>query len=334
MLTEAIGKLKLNENLDFDEAKTAFEEIVSQKAKSEDVAEFLSLLADKGETAEEIAAAVSCLKSHALMVNTGFNLLDTCGTGGDGKSTFNISTASAIVCSLFVKVAKHGNRAITSKSGSADLLNELGIPTQLKPDEALEFLKRNDFVFLFAPVYHPAVGAVAEVRKQLKRRTIFNLIGPLLNPFEATSQLIGVFSREFLARMFDATRIIGMKNVCMVSSFDGLDEISIASKTKCFIRKNDIEEMLVFDPEELNISGSLEDIKGFDAKTNAKLLIEAFEGKHEKLADAIALNAAFALFVADMADSVEEGFRVAKEAITKGKALEKLLSLRMEDEAA
>ncbi|AEA34518.1 anthranilate phosphoribosyltransferase [Hippea maritima] len=328
MLTEAMERLKKKESLSLKLSKTVFDSMLEGNIDEEKIAEFLVLLSDKKESAEEIAGAVLSLKQHAVRLENSKKTLDTCGTGGDGKNTFNISTAAAIICSLFTPVAKHGNRAISSKSGSFDILKELKIPADLNKEAAEKFLDKHNFVFLFAPNFHPAMKYVAGVRKKLARRTIFNLIGPLSNPSDTYAQLIGVFSRAFLGVMFDASRILNMNNVAFVSSFDGLDEVSGSSKTECFLRRDGIEEMFVFDPRELNIDVGLNDIKGFDAKTNADLLLKAFEGKLDKLADAIALNAGFSLYVAGVVDSIEDGFKLSKESIKNGKAKEKLDSLR------
>ena len=328
MIAEAIERLKKGEDLSFEFVEAVFDSMLDGSVDDDSMADFLILLSDKGETAEEIAAAASSLKKHADSLEVGYDLLDTCGTGGDGKNTFNISTASAIVCSLFVPVAKHGNKAVSSKSGSADVLEACGIPINLKKDEAREYLDENNFVFLFAPNYHPAMKYVAPVRKRLARRTIFNLIGPLANPFNVNRQLVGVFSKDFLTRIFDATWQLGMKNMAVVSSFDGMDEISPSAPTKCYVRRDSVEETFVFEPKELGIEADFKDIVGFDAKTNAKIMEELFRGEHERLTDTVALNAGFALFVASVADDVEEGFNLAKETIESGKALDKFESLR------
>ena len=328
MITEAIERLQKREDLSFELVEAVFDSMLDGLADEKSMADFLVLLANKGETAEEIAAAASSLKKHADGLDVGYDLLDTCGTGGDGKNTFNISTASAIVCSLFVPVAKHGNKAVSSKSGSADVLEACGVPINLKKDEAKEFLDKHNFVFLFAPNYHPAMKYVAPVRKRLARRTIFNLIGPLANPFNVNRQLVGVFSQGFLTRIFDATWQLGMKNVACVSSFDGMDEISPAAPTKCYVRRDNVEETFVLEPKDFGVSADFGDIAGFDAKTNAKIMEEVFRGEHEKLIGTVALNAGFALFVAGVADDVEGGFKLAKETIESGKALEKFESLR------
>ncbi len=328
MIAEAIERLKKGEDLGFELVEAVFDSMLDGSVDEGNMADFLILLSDKGETAEEIAAAASSLKKHADSMDVGNDLLDTCGTGGDGKNTFNISTASAIVCSLFVPVAKHGNKAVSSKSGSADVLEECGIPINLKKDDAKKFLDEHNFVFLFAPNYHPAMRYVAPVRKKLARRTIFNLIGPLANPFNVNRQLVGVFSQDFLTKIFDATWQLGMKNMAVVSSFDGMDEISPSAPTKCYVRRDSVEETFVFEPKELGINANFEDIVGFDSKTNARIMEEIFEGKHEKLADTVSLNAGFALFVAGVVDDVEDGFKLAKEEINSGKVLDKFKSLR------
>ena len=328
MIAEAIERLQKGEDLGFELVEAVFDSMLDGSVDEGSMADFLILLSEKGETAEEIAAAASSLKKHADSLDVGYDLLDTCGTGGDGKNTFNISTASAIVCSLFVPVAKHGNKAVSSKSGSADVLEACGVPINLKKGEAKEYLDKHNFVFLFAPNYHPAMKYVAPVRKKLARRTIFNLIGPLANPFNVNRQLVGVFSQSFLTKIFDATWQLGMKNMAVVSSFDGMDEISPSAPTKCYVRRDSVEETFVFEPKELGIVVDFEDIVGFDAETNARIMEEVFRGEHEKLADTVALNAGFALFVSGVAESVEDGFKLAKEALSSGKALDKFESLR------
>ena len=328
MLKEAIEQLKKGKNLEFNLTKAIFDSLLDGVADENLAAEFLSLLADKKETADEVYAAALSLKEHANSVKIDTDALDTCGTGGDKKNTFNISTTSAIVCSLFIPVAKHGNRAVSSNTGSADILNALNIPTDLNKEDALKFFKDKNFVFLFAPNFHPAMKNVAKIRQKLKRRTIFNLIGPLVNPFSVKNQLIGVFSLEFIDVIFEAAQNLGIKNIAVVSSYDGMDEISPSAKSKCLIKRDGIVKEIEIDPMEFGLNASLDEIKGGDAKTNAKILTEIFEGKREKLAKTVSLNAAFALYTAGIADTPKEGFKMALESIKNGKALEKLNDLR------
>ncbi len=328
----AIERLKNREPLKEDEIETLFDGMLDGSVDSEDMAEFLVLLAEKGEEAHEIAAAVRALKSHADTLDTGMELLDTCGTGGDGKASFNISTAAAIVCSLFVPVAKHGNRAVSSKSGSADVLEALGIKIDMKKEEAYSFLKKTNFTFLFAPHYHPAMKHVAPVRKRLGIRTIFNLIGPLSNPFNPAFQVIGVFSEAFLEPMFEATGILGMDNVILVSSRDGMDEVSLSDITICYQRKGLFEGKSVFDPLSFGIAAPGSSVRGYDAGRNAQIMEEMFRlrNEHEDLKNAVCINAAFGLLAASVESDLKAAFLLAKESIESGRAYEKLQELRNE----
>jgi anthranilate phosphoribosyltransferase len=290
------------------------------------IEEILTALADKGETEEEIAGSAQAMLGHAIPVGHNFNtLLDVVGTGGDGSGSFNISTAAAIVCSLFVPVAKHGNRAMSSKSGSADVLEALGVPISLDKEEASQFLAKNNFVFLFAQKFHPAMKSVAAVRKKLGRKTIFNLLGPLCNPARPNCQLIGVFRDDFLPKYMGAIEHLNIPNVMVVSSRDGLDEVSISDKTRCYHKKGSSLKIFDFDPKELGIYGSKDDVKGFEATANAQVMREVFQGKnHNAVTDVVALNAAFALTVAEVEINLKKAFLLARETIKSGKVYEKL----------
>jgi anthranilate phosphoribosyltransferase len=328
MISEAIEILKKGKALDSRVLDVVFDSMLKGKLKDEDIADFLSLLAKKGETPNEIAQAAQSLRKHADSLDTGMDLLDTCGTGGDGKATFNISTAAAIVCSLFLPVAKHGNKAVSSKSGSADVLESLGIKIDRKKLEAFEFLKKNNLTFLFAPFYHPAMKYVAPVRKQLGIRTVFNLIGPLCNPFNPKYQVIGVFSEQFLDSMFDASGMLSMEHAIFVSSKDGLDEVSISDVTLCKRRDGSKVDTFEFDPRDFEIYADISAIKGYDAKENAKIMVEVFSGKHNDLKNAIAINAAFGLLAGGVESDLKSAFLLARDSINNKKALEKLRSLQ------
>jgi len=330
MISKAIDSLKKREDLEEGVVESIFDLMLEGRLSEDETGEFLKLLAQKNETAEEIKSAASALLKHADTLDVDMDLLDTCGTGGDKKSTFNISTASAIVCSLFVPVAKHGNKAVRSKSGSADVLDALGIRVDRKKGDAYDFLLKKNFTFLFAPNYHPAMRYVAPVRKKLGIRTVFNLIGPLCNPFKPKFQVIGVFSKDFLPTLFEAGKMLSMDNVIFLSSKDGLDEVSISDRTVCYSRKNGVERVFEFDPKELGIYADISSIKGYDAKKNAELMIEVFDNKHENLKNAVSINAAFALFVSGVEDNLKDAFVLAKESIENGKAKEKLEDLRSE----
>lgn len=334
MIKSLLNSLKKGDALNANDIKNVFDEMLDGKYAEHEIADFLVYLAKKGETAEEIAMAAQSLRGYADSFDTGMKLLDTCGTGGDKKSTFNISTAAAIVCSLFVPVAKHGNKAVSSKSGSADVLESLGAEINLKKQKAYEYLRENNFVFLFAPNYHPAMRFVAGVRKKLGIRTIFNLLGPLCNPFNPSYQTIGVFSKSVLETMFEASKLLSMDNVIFLASNDGLDEISISDITICYERNGSKEDKFEFDPREMGIYADISAIRGYDATTNARLMIEVFENKHEDLKNAVAINAAFALKSAGVEDNIKDAFALAYESIEQKRALEKLKSLQGGNDAS
>jgi anthranilate phosphoribosyltransferase len=326
---EMLEKIQKGMDLDHDEATVMFDEMLSGNVEESRMEALLVALSEKGETGEEIAAAAKVMTKYALPVHhTSTTLLDVVGTGGDGSGSFNISTAAAIVCSLFVPVAKHGNRAMSSKSGSADVLEALGVPIELDAQEASDFLAKNNFVFLFAQKYHPAMRSVAAVRKKLGRKTIFNLLGPLCNPARPDCQLIGLFSEDFMPRYMAAIEYLGIPNAEVVSSKDGLDEISISDRTTCYYKKGSSITKFDFDPKEFGIYADKETIQGYDAQTNAQIMKEVFRGvNHGDLTNAIAINAAFGLTLADVEADLRKAFLLAKETIKGGKAYEKLAEL-------
>jgi anthranilate phosphoribosyltransferase len=326
---EILEKIKSGTDLKFEEATIMFNEMLSGIVDESLIEEILVALAEKGEAEEEIAGSAQAMLGHAIPVDHSFGmLLDVVGTGGDNSGSFNISTAAAIVCSLFVPVAKHGNRAVSSKSGSADVLEALGVPIDLGSAEATKFLVRNNFVFLFAQKYHPAMKSVAPVRKRLGRRTIFNLLGPLCNPARPNCQLIGVFKDDFLPTYMGAIEHLGIPNVMVVSSRDGLDEVSISGKTLCYHKKGPSLKIFEFDPKEFGIYASKDSVKGYEATVNAQIMKEVFLGEnHNDLTNAIAINAAFALTLAEVETDLRKAFMLAKETIRSGRAHEKLVEL-------
>jgi anthranilate phosphoribosyltransferase len=326
---EILEKIRSKADLNFDEATIMFNEMLSGTIDESLIEEILTVLAEKGESEEEIAGSAQAMLGHAIPIDHSCStLLDVVGTGGDGSGSFNISTAAAIVCSLFVPVAKHGNRAMSSKSGSADVLEALGVPINLDKEAASRFLIKNNFVYLFAQKFHPAMKSVAAVRKKLGKRTIFNLLGPLCNPARPNCMLIGVFRDDFLPKYMGAIEHLDIPNVMVVSSRDGLDEVSISDKTLCYHKKGSSLRIFDFDPKELGIYGSKEAIKGDEATTNAQVMREVFQGKdHSAITDVVALNAAFALSVAEVETDLKKAFMLAKESIKSGKTYEKLVEL-------
>ena len=324
-----IEKIRSKTDLTFEEATIMFNEMLSGAVDETLIEEILTALAEKGEAEEEIAGSAQAMLSHAIPVDHGYSmLLDVVGTGGDGSGSFNISTAAAIVCSLFVPVAKHGNRAMSSKSGSADVLEALGVPIDLGKEEASQFLTKNNFVYLFAQKFHPAMKSVAAVRKKLGRRTIFNLLGPLCNPARPSSMLIGVFKDDFLPKYMGAIEYLDIPNVMVVSSRDGLDEVSTSDKTLCYYKRGTSLKMFDFDPKELGIYGNKDAIKGHEAMTNAQVMREVFQGKNQNaITDVVALNTAFAFIVAEVETDLKKAFLLAQETIKCGKVYEKLVEL-------
>lgn len=323
---EIIDKIRSRKDLSFEEATVMFNDMLSGNVDEVLIEEILIALAEKGETEEEIAGSAQAMLGHAIPVDHGFStLLDVVGTGGDGSGSFNISTAAAILCSLFVPVAKHGNRAMSSQSGSADVLEALGVPINLGREEASKFLTDKNFVFLFAQKYHPAMKSVAAVRKRLGRRTIFNLLGPICNPARPNCLLAGVFSDAFLPKYMGAIEHLNIPNVMVVSSRDGLDEVSTSDRTLCYHKKGNSLRIFEFDPKEFGIYGNKDTIKGAEAAMNAQTMREVFLGKnHNAITDIVAINAAFALTVAEVETDLKKALLLARETIKSGKIYEKL----------
>ena len=331
-ITEKLEKLDKGIDLTFEETSAIFEAMLDGQLGEEQMEKVLVRLADKGETGDEIAAAARVLQRRAISVNGHVGrLLDVVGTGGDSSGSFNISTGAAILCSLFLPVAKHGNRAVSSKSGSADVLEELKIPIDLDKEGAEQFLKDKNFVFLFAQKFHPAMKAAAPVRRRIGRRTIFNLLGPLCNPARPDCQMIGVFSTEIMPTYMRAIEALDIPNVMLVSSRDGLDEISLSAPTICFHKKNDSVTRFEFDPKAFGIDAEPDAVKGYDPRKNAEIMKETLMGEHPQLANSIAINAAFALVVAGVEADVGSAFMLAKETIETGSAHEKLMELTSHD---
>jgi len=251
-----IDKLKDKQDLSFDESKNAFEILMDGKASDDEIFDFLTLLSAKGETSDEIAGGVYVLRNKSKRVNVK-HCIDTCGTGGDGMNTLNISTASALLLSsMGIKVAKHGNKAVSSKCGSGDVLEALNIKIDLEPKDIEEQIKKNNFGFMFAPNYHSAMRYVGPTRKKIGKRTIFNMIGPLSSPALVNRQVVGVFDKKLLKIFANALSNLNIKFAWIVNSEDGLDEISPYSKTNVVQLKNgEISEILI-DPIKLNIGAN------------------------------------------------------------------------------
>lgn len=286
----------------------------------------------RGEDEHVLSAAAQQMRKHALRIDIPEDLRplnDNCGTGGDGANTFNISTAAAIVASTCgARMAKHGNRSISSQCGSADLLEALGYPLTLKPAANMKLLAETRFCFLFAPGFHPAMAHIMPVRKALGIRTIFNLLGPLANPLKPESQVIGVANRSYLAPMAKALQKLGCQHGCVLSSEDGLDEISPAANTHLVhVTPSKLSER-VLQPADWGIQGSLDDIRGGDAHRNAQLFEDMLRGKEGVLSRTVCLNAALTLFMqtehADKAfsEGIKHFFDQCQQALQSGKVMQ------------
>jgi anthranilate phosphoribosyltransferase len=342
MLATLTAKLAGGDSLNREDVAQAVKSLTAEDSPAEAKADFLLVLADKGETTDEIAAFASELRELSVTPpldaeTRARDILDVCGTGGDQLGTFNISTTVAlVVASAGVTVAKHGNRAITSKSGSADVLEALGIRIDLSPEEAAAALKVHNFAFLFAPHYHPAFKHIGPARKicaEKGRRTIFNFLGPLLNPARPTCQLIGVPRRELCEPMAKVLQMLGIRRGMVVSGKVGdkqLDELSTLGPTDIAEFYQDRAFALsTLEPENLPIAAaSVADLAGGDRDQNAEIIRRILSGEDRgPKRDAVLLNAGAAFFVAGKTDSIAEGWELAEEQIDSGSAQEKLKTL-------
>ena len=324
-----LEKLKNKKNLSFDESKEAFEILMNGKATDAEIFDFLTLLSAKGEVSDEIAGGVYVLRNKSKRVNVK-DCVDTCGTGGDGMNTLNISTASALLLSsMGIKVAKHGNKAVSSKCGSGDVLEALNIKIDLEPKDIEEQIDKNNFGFMFAPNYHNAMRFVGPTRKRIGKRTIFNMIGPLSNPALVERQVIGVFDKNLLKIFAEALKSVSIKYAWIVNSEDGLDEISPYAKTNVVQLKNGEISEIIIDPKKLNIdTNKFEDLLGDDAKFNAGKMIDIFKGEDNDFSKAVCLNAAAGLIVAEKHSSFDDAYENARKHILSGKTYKNLKKIQ------
>jgi anthranilate phosphoribosyltransferase len=322
-------KLKNKENLSFDESKEAFTILMTGKASDSEIFDFLTLLSAKGEVSDEIAGGVYVLRDKSKRVNVK-DCIDTCGTGGDGMNTLNISTASALLLSsMGVKVAKHGNKAVSSKCGSGDVLEALNIKINLEPKDIEEQINKKNFGFMFAPNYHSAMKFVGPTRKKIGKRTIFNMIGPLSNPALVDRQVVGVFDKNLLKIFAEALKNVNIKFAWIVNSEDGLDEISPYAKTNIVQLKNGKISEIIIDPKKLNIDANkFSDLLGDNAEFNASKMIDIFKGENNDFSKAVCLNAAAGLIVTEKNTKFKDAYESARSHILSGKTLESLKNIQ------
>ncbi len=330
-MREYLDKLHSKENLTESEMESVMETIMSGEAIKEEVASFLMALREKGPTVQEITGAARIMRHFVLGIQSGHEVvLDTCGTGGDKSNTFNISTVTAIVVAgAGVAVAKHGNRSVSSRCGSADILEGLGVNLDMPTERLQQCLDDIGIVFLFAQRLHPAMKNVAAVRKELGVETIFNILGPLTNPARATHQMIGVYSRKLVDPMARVLQNLGLKRALVVHGSDGLDEITTTGPTHlCEFNGNDLLSYDI-EPSEIGIDKAApEDLKGGDLDENLAIVRRILDGEQGPRRDIVLLNAAYALYVSQKVSSIEDGLQRAAESIDGGRAKAKLEALK------
>ena len=326
MIREAIEAVVSGESLSMETAAQVMNEIMSGEATPAQFGAFVTALRLKGETVDEIAGMAQIMREHSLHVEVDGNLVDTCGTGGDGSGTFNISTAAAFVAAgAGAKVAKHGNRAMSGSSGSADVLEALGAKIELSPESVTRCINETGFGFMFAQGFHPSMRFAAGPRREIGIRTVFNILGPLTNPAGAGAQVIGVADASMASKMAQVLGRLGSRRAFVVHGSDGLDEISIAGPTRIW----ELEEGHVIEyeisPEDAGLSSApLSEIQASDAEASARILRAVLEGEPGAARDIVVLNAAAALLAGEIVDSLEEGVQAAAASVDSGKALRSL----------
>jgi anthranilate phosphoribosyltransferase len=330
MIDVAIRKVVDGKDLGRDEMHAVFGEVMDGRATDVQKSALLIALRMKGETSEEITGAALAMRERVSPLTVDRErIIDTCGTGGDGRGTFNVSTIAALVAAgAGASVAKHGNRAVSSSCGSADVLAELGVAIDLDAARMSEVLRRTGISFLFAPKLHPAMGAVAGIRRELGVRTIFNVLGPLTNPAFARRQVLGVYSLHLVEILGRVLLALGAEHALVVHSADGLDEISISASTYvCEVRDGDVREFELT-PEEIGARRhAMTEISGGDARENARIAREVLGGANGAHHEIVAANAGAALYVSGAATTIREGMEMARESISSGQAMTKLQEL-------
>ena len=329
-LKKTLALIASGEKLAPAQAETAFQHLMSGEAKDAEIGALLMGLHMRGETTDEIAAAAKIMRAAATPVQAPKNAIDLCGTGGDMKGSLNISTAASfIVAACGVPVAKHGNRALSSRSGAADVLSALGAETALPPQTITQCIKETGIGFLFAPSHHPAARHVAPARAALGIRTIFNLLGPLCNPANVKRQLIGVFAPEWLKTLAEVLRDLGSERVWIVHGSDGMDEITLSGETRAAELKDGKVRPFTITPEEAGLPRAPSDsLKGGTPQQNAAALRRLLDGESGAYRDAAVLNAAAALVIAEKAGDLREGAALASESLSSGRAADTFHAFR------
>ena len=329
-IKHALQTVLNKQDLTLEQMRKVMYQIMSGAATDAQIGGFLIALRCKGETTEEITAAAQVMRELATPVAiTGEHIIDTCGTGGDGTNTFNISTTAAfVVAAAGAQVAKHGNRSVSSKSGSADVLEAAGVNLNLTAEQVAECVNEIGVGFLFAPKHHGAMKHTSNARKEMGVRTLFNLLGPLSNPAVAANQLIGVFDKQWLEPIAQVLKNLGSQHVLVVSAEDGLDEISIASRTNIAELKNGVISRYSISPEQFGLKrGVLADLAVTDAQSSLTIMQAVLNNRDGTAKDIVVLNAGAAIYAANLTDSLQAGIDKANQVLASGAALAKLQAL-------
>lgn len=325
MIKEAIGKIIKNQDLSTDETLDVMKEIMSGKATSAQISSFITALRMKGETVDEIYSCAKVMREAAIRINVPKKSIDTCGTGGDSSGTFNISTTAAfVVAGAGIPIAKHGNRSVSSKSGSADLLEALDVNIKLNPIEVEKCVRQLGIGFLFAPTFHKAMKYAITPRKEIGIRTVFNILGPLTNPADVKYQILGVYDASLTETLAKVLKKFGVKHALVVNG-SGLDELSTIDKTQISELKNGRVETYQITPEQFGIEKTkVKNILGGDSKRNAEITLSVLDGIESHYTDIVLLNAGAAIYVSDECSSLSEGIELARNSIKNGHAKQKL----------
>ena len=325
-----IKSVKDQSNLSTDESENAFDQILLQEIEENKIIDFLTSLSKKNESVDEIFGAVKSIKKKANIIKGFTNSFDTCGTGGDGSKTFNISTISAIVTAANgICVAKHGNKAVSSLTGSADVLSELGVNINLDKNKIIDCLNKINLCFLFAPNFHPILKNVADIRKKIGKRTIFNILGPLLSPVECKKQIMGVYDVNILSKVAEVLKKLGTEHAWVVSGNKEFDELTTTGKNYVVEIKNNTIKELEIDSNDIGLKKSKkEDLIGGDSKKNAEIIKGILKGELSgPKKDIVLLNSASALYVNGTTKDIESGLEIVNETIVSGNGLKKLNEL-------
>ncbi len=334
MIREGIQELIDGANLTFEEAQGVMREVMSGEATNAQIAAFLAALRMKGETVEELIAFAAVMREHCRRIHPSVQgrLVDTCGTGGDKIKTFNISTAAAfVVAGAGVAIAKHGNRSVTSKSGSADVLEQLGLNLKMEPEAVQATIEQVGVGFMFAPAFHPAMKYAIQPRKEIGIRTVFNVLGPLTNPASANAQLLGVYDAELTAPMAYALKKLGCEEAMVVHGLDGLDEISTIGKTAvAWLKEGEVATMEIT-PEDFGVKQArIADVKGTTPSESAEILFTILNGHcaiDDPKTETVLVNSAAGIIVGGKAEDFSYGMEVARKSIKSGAAYKKLKTL-------